>query len=145
MTATIGQESAQWSSKLSFMFAAIGSSVGLGNLWRFSAEAGTNGGGAFIGLYLLCVLFIGIPAMMAEFLVGRAGSGNSAIYSAGDLARRSKRSPWWNIGGILGVGSSFLIVSFYCVIAAWVMAYVCLLYTSPSPRDLSTSRMPSSA
>ena len=124
MTATIGQESAQWSSKLSFMFAAIGSSVGLGNLWRFSAEAGTNGGGAFIGLYLLCVLFIGIPAMMAEFLVGRAGSGNSAIYSAGDLARRSKRSPWWNIGGILGVGSSFLIVSFYCVIAAWVMAYV---------------------
>lgn len=124
MTPATGQQPAQWSSKLSFMFAAIGSSVGLGNLWRFSAEAGTNGGGAFIGLYLLCVLFIGIPAMMAEFLVGRAGAGSSAIYSAGDLARRSARSSWWNIGGVIGVASSFLIVCFYCVIAAWVMAYV---------------------
>ena len=52
MTPSAGQPSAQWSSKLSFTIAAIGSSVGLGNLWRFSAEAGTNGGGAFIGLYL---------------------------------------------------------------------------------------------
>jgi len=123
MTLASGQP-AQWSSKLSFTIAAIGSSVGLGNLWRFSAEAGTNGGGAFIGVYLLCVLLIGIPAMMAEFLVGRAGSGSSALYTSTDLARRSAKSSVWGIGGLLGILSSFLIVSFYCVIAAWVMAYV---------------------
>ena len=115
---------AQWSSRLSFILAAIGSSVGLGNLWRFSAEAGTNGGGAFILVYLLCVILIGIPALMSEFIVGRAGTGTSVVASMSDLSQRSQRSNGWNISVWLGMISAFLIVSFYCVVAAWVMAYV---------------------
>lgn len=115
---------AQWSSRLSFILAAIGSSVGLGNLWRFSAEAGSNGGGAFILVYLLCVLLIGIPALMSEFIVGRSGTGSSVVSSMSDLTMRSNRSNAWNVSVWAGMISAFLIVSFYCVVAAWVMAYV---------------------
>lgn len=114
----------QWSSRLAFTLAAIGSSVGLGNLWRFSAEAGENGGGAFIAIYLMCVAFIGIPTMMSEFLIGRAGRAGSALNSARDLAGRSGVSRLWASGVWFGLLSSFLIVSFYCVVAAWVMAYI---------------------
>jgi len=58
----------QWSSRFAFLMAAVGSSVGLGNLWRFSAQAGDNGGGAFIVIYLLCILLIGIPVLMSEYM-----------------------------------------------------------------------------
>ncbi|MFK7956667.1 MAG: sodium-dependent transporter [Lysobacterales bacterium] len=115
---------AQWSSKMAFTMAAIGSAVGLGNLWRFSAEAGANGGGAFIGIYLLCVLLIGIPAMMSEFLIGRAGQARSAVNSEADLASRSGVSAFWSSGAWVGLIASFIIVSFYCVVAAWVLAYI---------------------
>ena len=63
----------QWSSRLTFILAATGSAVGLGNIWRFPYVAGENGGGAFVLVYLLCVLTIGLPIMMAEILVGRRG------------------------------------------------------------------------
>lgn len=114
----------KWSSRSGFILAAVGSSVGLGNLWRFSAEAGENGGAAFIVVYLACVAFIGIPIIMSELLIGRAGKATSAIKSAEDLARRSKVSPMWSAGIWLGVISSFLILSFYAVVAAWVLAYI---------------------
>lgn len=116
--------SPQWSSRLAFTLAAIGCSVGLGNLWRFSAEAGANGGGAFIVVYLCCVIFIGIPALMAEFLIGRAGQATSCVNSMGDLATRSRVSPIWKTGVWIGMLSAFLIISFYAVVAAWVMAYI---------------------
>jgi len=115
---------AQWSSRLAFTLAAIGCSVGLGNLWRFSAEAGENGGGAFIVVYLACVVFIGIPTIMAEFLIGRAGNASSAANSMSDLAVRSNSSKAWSLGAWAGMIAAFLIVSFYAVIAAWVMAYI---------------------
>ena len=115
---------AQWSSRLAFTLAAIGCSVGLGNLWRFSAEAGSNGGGAFIVVYLACVIFIGIPTIMAEFIIGRAGKASSAVNSMSDLAVRSNRSRIWNLGAWSGMIAAFLIVSFYAVVAAWVMAYI---------------------
>lgn len=115
---------AQWSSRTAFILAAVGSSVGLGNLWRFSAEAGSNGGGAFIVLYLACVLFIGIPAIMAEFLMGRAGQASSSINSFRDLTARSQQSKFWNSAAWAGTLSAFLILSFYSVVAAWVMAYI---------------------
>ncbi|MEM7083272.1 MAG: sodium-dependent transporter [Pseudomonadota bacterium] len=124
MPASFDSTTPQWSSRWAFILAAIGSSVGLGNLWRFSAEAGTNGGGAFIIIYLLCVVFIGIPAMMSEFMVGRAGQAGSSLNSARDLATRSNVSRWWASGVWVGLLSGFLIVSFYCVVAAWVMAYI---------------------
>lgn len=115
---------AAWSSRTAFILAAVGSAVGLGNLWHFSAEAGSNGGAAFIGVYLLCVAFIGIPIIMAELLIGRGGRASSAIKSAEELAERNGLSKLWSSGIWLGVISSFLILSFYAVVAAWVMAYI---------------------
>ena len=115
---------AQWSSRFAFIMAAVGSSVGLGNLWRFSAEAGSNGGGAFILIYVLCVLFIGIPVLMSEYILGRAGQASSAVKSLDDLSDRSSVSRFWSSGAWLGMIASFLIVSFYCVVAAWVLAYI---------------------
>ena len=114
----------QWSSTITFTLAAIGCSVGLGNLWRFSAEAGAKGGGAFILVYLLCVICIGIPAIMCEFLIGRSGNASSAINSMRDVTQRSGGSRWWVSSAWAGTISGFLIASFYCVVAAWVMAYI---------------------
>ena len=115
---------AQWSSRFAFIMAAVGSSVGLGNLWRFSAEAGSNGGGAFIIIYLVCVFFIGIPVLMSEYMIGRAGQASSAVKSMDDLTARSSVSKKWSSAAWLGMIASFLIVSFYCVVAAWVLAYI---------------------
>jgi len=115
---------AQWSSRFAFIMAAVGSSVGLGNLWRFSAEAGTNGGGAFILIYLLCIAFVGLPVLMSEYVIGRAGQASSAVKSMDDLNQRSGVSRGWSSGGWFGMIASFLIVSFYCVVAAWVLAYI---------------------
>lgn len=114
----------QWSSRFAFIMAAVGSSVGLGNLWRFSAEAGQNGGGAFIMIYLSCVLLIGIPVLMSEFIIGRAGNANSAIRSVTDIAVHSGVSRQWSVLAWVGMIASFLIVSFYCVVAAWVIIYI---------------------
>ena len=115
---------AQWSSQFAFILAAVGCSVGLGNLWRFSAEAGSNGGGAFIVVYLACVAFIGVPALMAEYLVGRAGQAASCIGSMEDIAVRSGRSRHWSIGVWIGAIASLLVMSFYAVVAAWVLDYI---------------------
>jgi len=118
------ENTAQWSSRFAFIMAAVGSSVGLGNLWRFSAEAGMNGGGAFILIYLSCVLLIGIPVLMSEFIIGRSGNASSAIRSVNDVADKSNISRGWNSLAWVGMIASFLIVSFYCVVAAWVIMYI---------------------
>jgi len=115
---------AQWSSKFAFVMAAVGSSVGLGNLWRFSAELGTNGGAAFLVVYIACIFFVGIPVLMSEFMIGRAGQASSAVGSQNDLAMRSDVSKGWSSGAWIGMIASFLIVSFYCVVAAWVLNYL---------------------
>lgn len=115
---------AQWSSKFAFVMAAVGSSVGLGNLWRFSAELGTNGGAAFLVVYVACIFFVGIPVLMSEFMIGRAGQASSAVNSQIDLADRSNVSKGWSAGAWFGMIASFLIVSFYCVVAAWVLNYL---------------------
>lgn len=115
---------AQWSSRFAFIMAAVGSSVGLGNLWRFSAELGTNGGAAFLVVYLACIIFVGIPVLMSEFMIGRAGQASSAVRSQLDLSVRSTVSKGWTSGAWFGMIASFLIVSFYCVVAAWVLNYL---------------------
>ncbi|WP_371398332.1 sodium-dependent transporter [Fretibacter rubidus] len=117
-------ETVQWSSKFAFTMAAVGSSVGLGNLWRFSAELGTNGGAAFLVVYIACIIFVGIPVLMSEFMIGRAGLASSAVGSQTDLAIRSNVSKGWSGGAWFGMIASFLIVSFYCVVAAWVLNYL---------------------
>ena len=113
----------EWSSRLAFILAATGSAVGLGNIWKFPYIAGENGGGAFVLIYLLCILIIGIPIMMAEIMLGRRGR-QSPINSMRTLATEAKASRYWSWLGWLGVIAGFLILSYYSVIAGWAMAYV---------------------
>jgi len=112
-----------WSSRLAFILAATGSAVGLGNVWKFPYITGENGGGAFVLVYLLCVLMIGIPIMMAEVLIGRRGR-QSPINTMRTLAHEESRHGFWQVVGWGGVVAGFLIISYYSVIAGWAMAYV---------------------
>ncbi len=112
-----------WSSRSAFILAAIGSAVGLGNLVRFPAEAGANGGGAFVLFYILCILLIGLPILLSETLIGRHGQA-AAPLSFRRVAEESGASPRWQWVAGLGVLSAFLILSFYCVIGGWVLYYI---------------------
>ncbi|MBK5931695.1 sodium-dependent transporter [Halochromatium salexigens] len=112
-----------WSSRLAFIFAATGSAVGLGNIWRFPYTAGEYGGGAFVLIYLLCVAAIGIPIMVAEVMLGRRGR-QSPINTMRALAARQGAHPAWQLLGWIGILAGFLILSFYSVIAGWTLAYV---------------------
>jgi NSS family neurotransmitter:Na+ symporter len=120
-TAAPGQ--AQWSSKAAFILAATGSAVGLGNLWRFPTEAGTNGGGAFVLLYVMCVVLIAMPLLLAESLIGRHGQ-RSTIGSAIYLARQSGASSAWSLLAVVGLIANTAILTFYCVVAGWVIYFV---------------------
>ncbi|MGF1543864.1 MAG: sodium-dependent transporter [Parvularculaceae bacterium] len=116
----------EWSSKAAFILAAIGSAVGLGNLWRFPYVAGENGGGAFVVFYVICVLLIGLPVLVAELFIGRRGR-LSAVGSVVRIARSEGRSPLWSMQAWLGMGGAFVILTFYSVIAGWVLAYVFMI------------------
>lgn len=115
-----------WSGKAAFVFAAVGSAVGLGNLWRFPYQAGENGGGAFVIVYILCVLAIGLPVLMAELYLGRRGGG-SAIAAIRRLAQAEGASGAWSIFAWIGMFASFAIVTFYSVIAGWVLYFAYLM------------------
>ena len=118
---TAGHEN--WSSRSAFILAAVGSAVGLGNMWRFPAEAGENGGGAFVLFYIFCVLLIGLPVLLSEVLIGRHGQA-SAPDSVKKVALDSGASKGWSVIGSLGVFAAFLILSFYCVVGGWVLYYI---------------------
>ena len=115
--------SGMWSSRLIFVLAAAGSAVGLGNIWRFPYVTGENGGGVFVIAYLLCIAVIGLPIMIAEIALGRAGR-SSPISSMQILARRSYANSGWQVIGWMGVIAGFMILSFYSVIAGWALAYL---------------------
>lgn len=112
-----------WSSRATFLLAAVGSSVGLGNFWRFPYEAGENGGGAFVIVYLGCVLFVAMPLVVCELLIGRRG-GLSAVGSARKVAVDEGRSGSWSIIGWIGMIAAFMLLSYYSVIAGWIIAYL---------------------
>lgn len=116
-----------WSSRTGFILAAVGAAVGLGNIWRFPTLAGENGGGAFVLVYVLCVALIGMPMVLTEILLGRAGKGRpDAAGSVADVARQSGVSRAWGVFGGLQVVAAFLILSFYSVVAGWVLHFVLL-------------------
>ena len=123
MAGEIGRKTDHWGSRFGFIMAAVGSSVGLGNFWRFPFTAGENGGGAFILIYLVCVLFLGLTVLMAEYAVGRK-SGMSAIEGIHSLARAESKSENWQVVGWIGTLGSFFILTFYIVISAWVLAFI---------------------
>lgn len=111
-------EREQWGSRLGFILAAMGSAVGLGNIWRFSYVTGDNGGGAFLLVYLLCIAAIGIPIVMAEFAIGKKAQSDVV----GSFETIAPGKPWV-LAGFLGVASSFIILSFYSVVAGWTVNY----------------------
>ena len=108
----------QWSSRLAFILAVSGSAVGLGNIWKFPYITGVNGGGAFVLIYLLCILAIGFPIMISEIMLGRRGRRNP-ITSMEVLGREETGSGIWKFVGVIGLVAGFLILSFYSVIAGW--------------------------
>ena len=112
-----------WIGKWTFILAATGSAVGLGNIWGFPYKAGTNGGGAFVLIYLGCILIIGIPIMICEIILGRR-AGNSPINAMRSVALESNRSSLWQIVGWSGIFAGVLILSFYSVIAGICLNYI---------------------
>ena len=111
-----------WRTRWTFIFAAAGSAVGLGNIWKFPYITGEHGGGAFVLVYLVCIAMIGVPIMMAEVLLGRRGRMspiNAMLY----LSRESGVSHAWAAVGWSGVIAGILILSFYSVVAGWAIHY----------------------
>lgn len=113
------EQRGSFTSKLGVVMAAAGSAVGLGNVWRFPTEVGSNGGAAFILIYLLCVLLVGIPVMLSEFVIGRHTHANTI--TAYKMLAPGK---WWRIQGINGVFVAFIILSYYIVISGWTLFYL---------------------
>ena len=111
-----------WSSRGGFILANIGSAVGLGSIWKFPYEVGSNGGAAFVLFYLLGLTLIVFPLMLVELSVGRRGSSDAvqsiAVVAAANRARRG-----WAVAGAIGIIASFLILSFYSVIGGWAIEY----------------------
>ena len=108
----------QWSSKTSFILAAAGSAVGLGNIWKFPYIAGENGGAAFLFIYMICIVMIGLPILNVEILLGRATQKNPV-----GAFRMLSGKPFWTYVGALGVFASFTILSFYSIVGGWSLAY----------------------
>lgn len=125
-----------WGSKIGFIFAAIGSSIGLGNIWKFPYLAGANGGGAFVIVYLICILIVGLPIMIAEIVIGRHTEkdpvGAFKIIGAGSR---------WEFVGYLGVLSGFFIMTFYSVVGGWTLGYIVKSASGAigAIRDMSTA------
>lgn len=105
----------KFASKIGIILATAGSAVGLGNIWRFPYEAGQNGGSAFVIIYLCCIVALGIPAMLCEFVVGRNAQANATRAYGG----------WpWKLVGYMGVLTGFIIMGAYSVVAGWTLEYV---------------------
>ena len=121
----------EFASKIGLIAATVGSAIGLGNVWRFPAETQANGGAAFLLIYVVCVLLLGVPVMLGEFALGRGGRSDAI----GVFRRLSPGSRWWIVGAG-GILSSYLILIFYMVVAGWTLEYLVAsaggwLYSSP--------------
>lgn len=113
------QHREQWTSKLGFVLAAAGSAIGLGAIWKFPYIAGTSGGGAFFFVFLIFTLFIGLPILLAEFIIGR-GSQQDAIRAYSAFAPGTS----WHLIGRLGMVTCFILLSFYSVVGGWILLYI---------------------
>ena len=111
----------QWGSRIGFILAASGSAVGLGNIWKYPHMAGENGGAAFTVIYLICILIVGLPIVIAEFVIGRK-TQLSPVGAFKVLAPNTN----WKFVGVLGVCAAFVILSFYGVVGGWTLRYTML-------------------
>jgi len=108
-----------WGSQLSFVMAAAGSAIGLGNIWKFPYLTGKSGGGAFLVLYVLCLVLVGLPLMLVELAIGRASQRNVV----GAFRALAPKTPWYLVG-FIGLFAGFLILSFYSVVAGWSLEFL---------------------
>lgn len=113
------QERAKFGSKMGVILATAGSAIGLGNVWRFPYMAGENGGAAFIIFYILCVVMLGLPCMVSEFIIGRHAQANTAR-----AYNKISASRIWTAVGCLSVLTGFLITSYYAVVSGWCLQYI---------------------
>lgn len=111
-----------WTNRWAFIMATAGSAVGLGNIWKFPYMTGTNGGSAFVLVYLLCVALIGLPLMMTEIMLGRRAQRNP-VDGMAHLAAEAGGTALWRGVGYMGIVAGILILSFYSVVAGWVLDY----------------------
>ena len=114
----------QWSSRSTFVMAAVGSAVGLGNAWRFPGIAYQNGGGAFLVPYFIALFTSGIPLLALELSIGKKFQSGAP----GAFAQLNKKFEWF---GWWGVGTAFCIAAYYSVVVAWVIDYVALSFIVP--------------
>ena len=112
-------EKSQWGSKIGFILASAGSAIGLGAVWKFPYMTAANGGGSFLLVFLIFTLLIGLPLLLAEFVLGR-GAAVSAVKTFGKLGKNKK----YNIFGIIGAFALFVLLSFYSVIGGWILVYL---------------------
>ena len=113
------EKRSNFSSKLGIILVSAGSAVGLGNIWRFPTEVGANGGAAFILIYIACVVVLGLPLMVSEFVIGRHTHKNTA-----DAYRELAPGSWWVLQGYLGVFTSWFILCYYSVVSGWTLKYL---------------------
>ena len=118
-----GVNGARWSSRRAFVLAAMGSAIGLGNVWRFPYVTGENGGGAFVLVYLGCIVLVGIPIMISEVAMGRRGRG-SPVHAMAKLSLEHGLSPAWQCIGYLSVFTAFMLISVFAGVAGWSIAYL---------------------
>lgn len=128
----------EWTGRVGFVLATIGSAIGLGSIWKFPYEVGENGGGGFILFYLLGLVVIVAPLVLAEFAIGRIGKAD-ARRAIETVARAHGASRAWALGGVLGVAGSALILSFYSVIGGWALAYAIETLWSGLPGTTATA------
>ena len=112
----MSQERVNFGSKLGMILATAGSAVGLGNVWRFPYMTGQNGGAVFIFVYIACVVVLGLPCMMSEFIIGRHGAANT-----GRAYGRMGTHGMWRIVGCMSVLTGFLITGYYAVVSGWCL------------------------
>lgn len=112
-------ERSNFGSKLGIILATAGSAVGLGNIWRFPYLAGENGGAAFLIIYIGCVIVLGVPCMINEFIIGRHAQSNTAR-----AYRKLSRHSLWGLVGVLGVFTGFMITGYYAVVSGWCLQYI---------------------
>ncbi|NND40399.1 MAG: sodium-dependent transporter, partial [Pseudomonadales bacterium] len=129
-----------WNKRWTFIMATTGAAVGLGNIWKFPYIAGENGGGAFVLVYLLCILLLGIPIMIAEVMLGRRARENP-IHAMIVNARDAGASKFWALLGVLGVVCGIMILMYYSVVAGWALEYfsqsVQSDYIGKQPQEIS--------
>ena len=119
----IYQIRSRWSSYGAFLLAAIGSSIGLGNIWKFPYEMGQHGGGTFLAVYIPCLLLVAFPLMLAEVLIGRRGHSNP-VDSVAEAAQDAGTTSLWQAISWVSMFTAFVIFSFYSVVASWILFYI---------------------